>query len=126
MAGEPQGDQSAAPQQQKAKKAISPARTVIGLVLLVAFTIVAFLEVSAIRGYNDAVGKLKAALEKEEAGLLSRTEVETMIGRSADGPVVTEKAAPVSYTWRGALRRHRITAVYNDEKTPRLLSYSTD
>jgi hypothetical protein len=119
--------QGAAPK-GKAKKPISPARNAIGLVLLVAFSTVAFLEWDANRKANAAIQKLEKAVEGQEDGLLSMDEVQKMIGRAPDGPGSMEKGEKkVTYTWRGVIRRRVLTAFYTPEvKMPHLRHFSTE
>jgi hypothetical protein len=86
---------------------------------------VGFREVSANRDFATAVRKLEAALANEEGGLLSKQEVERMIGRSADGPPVNEGGeSKVSYTWRGVFRTYHLGASYTQSR-PHLLRIST-
>jgi hypothetical protein len=127
MATEVQGNESPPVRPKKPKKPISPARTIIGLVLLVGLSAVAYLEFSANRGFNQAVKTLNDALDKDDAGLLSDKDVEGLIGKAADGPAVKDaEGTKLSYTWSGVIKKHRFTAFYNNEKTPRLLRISTE
>lgn len=128
MATQEQGKETAAQQQpEKAKKAPSQVRSVVGLVLVIGLAAVAYLEYTANRGFNAAVVQLEKALDKEDAGLLSDRDVETMVGRSADGPGVKEASGvKMSYTWQGVFRKHRLTAYYNNELPPHLLRISTE
>ena len=68
------------------KKPISPARKIIGAVALVALVGVAWLEYSALLGYNSAVRRFQARSEDESKDLMTVQEAETLIGKSPDGP----------------------------------------
>jgi hypothetical protein len=99
------------------KKKISPLRNVIGVVLLVTFATVAVLEFQANRGYNAAMNALVAKMPSDEdadAGLLPMVEAEKLIGKPADGPAVKEaNLLKKTYTWRGAVRTHKLVAFYS-------------
>ena len=68
------------------KKGVSPARNIIGLVVLLALAAVAWFEYSAHFGYNGAVKALEARTQDEEKGLMDVQEAETLLGKSPDGP----------------------------------------
>jgi hypothetical protein len=112
------------------KKGVSPARNIIGLVVLLALVAVVWLEYSAHFGYNGAVKALEARTQDEEKGLMDVQEAETLLGRSPDGPgtdfnddgrIFTKK----TYTWRALLRPKTVTAFYTKEATPHLHHYET-
>jgi hypothetical protein len=77
----------------KGKKKVSPARNAVAAVLLVAISLVAYLEWSANRRSSAAVSKLNALLGKEDSDLLAMEQVEVLLGRKSDGPVVEENGA---------------------------------
>jgi hypothetical protein len=99
------------------KKKVSLLRNVISTVLLVTFATVAVLEFQANRGYNAALKALVAKMPSDEdtdAGLLPMVEAEKLIGRAADGPAVKEEnLLKKTYTWRGAVRTHKLVAFYS-------------
>jgi hypothetical protein len=104
------------------KKKVSPVRNAIGVVLLVSFSAVAYLEWNANRRSSAAILKLNQALAKEEGDLLSMEQVEGLLGRGPDGPGVAEgRELRVTYTWRGVFRKYPLVAVYTGKKQPALL-----
>lgn len=108
----------------KGTKPVSPVRNAIAVVLLVAFSAVAYLEWSANRQSGAAIAKLNRALAKDEDGgdLLSKEQVEGMIGRGPDGPGVDQDGAlRVTYTWKGAVRKYPLTTFYTKQSPPKLL-----
>ncbi|MBX6316015.1 MAG: hypothetical protein IRY99_24345 [Isosphaeraceae bacterium] len=110
----------------KGKKRVSPARNAIGLSLLVVCATVAYLEWNANRQHGAAVRKLERYLDQEQDNMLSRDEVEKMIGRAADGPASNENLQQkVTYTWRGVIRKHVLTAYYTGDSKPRLIRIET-
>jgi hypothetical protein len=114
-----------------AKKPISPARNIVGLIVLVAAVAVCVIEYSAYFGHRWAAAALKARVEEEEKDLMTVQEAEALLGKEADGPAVDFNEASYSfskktYTWRGLLKQHTVTAYYTKEKEPRLHHYETD
>jgi thiol-disulfide isomerase/thioredoxin len=103
-------------------KKVSPARNAIAVVLLVALSTVAYLEWSANRRSGAAIRKLNETVGKQEGDLLTMKEVEDLIGRKPDGPVVEENGAlKATYTWKGLFRRYPLIAIYRKQTTPKLL-----
>ncbi len=105
-------------------KTVSPVRNAVAVVLLVAFSAVAYLEWNANRQAGSAIAKLNRALAKDEDGgdLLSKEQVERMIGRGPDGPGVDQDGAlKVTYTWKGAIRKYPLTTFYTKLSPPKLL-----
>jgi thiol-disulfide isomerase/thioredoxin len=110
------------PAKPEAKKKVSPARNAIGGVLLVAISTVAYLEWSANRRSSAAVGKLNALLNKPDGDLLSMEQVDTLLGRKPDGPVVEENGAlKATYTWKGVFRQYPLIAIFRKQSPPKLL-----
>jgi hypothetical protein len=112
-------------------KKVSPARNIVGAVLLVTFSGIAILEFYAKNGFNQAVAALERRLPKDSDArvieLPSRVEAEKILGRKADGPLVNEGAEQrATYTWRGPVRKHMVTAYYTTDKAPSLVRISTD
>jgi hypothetical protein len=104
------------------KQKISPVRNAIGLVLLVAFSTVAYLEWNANRRSSAGIAKLNQALAKEEGDLLTMEQVEGLLGRGPDGPGVAEgRELKVAYSWRGVFRKYPLIAIYKNGKSPALL-----
>src|SRR5205823_11505794 len=68
------------------KKRVSPARNLIGLVVLLAVLALGWLEYSAKSGYNAAVKALNARSQDEEKDLLAVQEAANLLGKSPDGP----------------------------------------
>jgi hypothetical protein len=117
-------DEGTAPGQTRPglKKKVSPVRNVIGLVLLIAFSAVAYKEWDANRRSSEGIAKLNEALAKEEGDLLSMEQVEGLIGRGPDGPgVVDGRELKVEYSWRGVFRKYPLIAIYKNGKSPALL-----
>src|SRR5579875_3484325 len=59
-----------------AKQPVSPARNIIGIIVLIAVVVVGWLEYSAKAGYNAAVTAVNQRLEDEEHGLPTQSEIE--------------------------------------------------
>jgi hypothetical protein len=116
-------DEGTAPEKAKpGPKKVSPVRHVIGLVLLVSFSAVAYLEWDANRRSSAGIARLNQALASEEGDLLSMEQVEELIGRRPDGPGVTQgQELKVTYTWRGVFRKYPLVAVYTRKSQPALL-----
>jgi hypothetical protein len=115
------------------RKGVSPARNIIGLVVLLALAVVAWLEYSANFGYNGAVKALDARTQDEEKGLMDVQEAETLLGKLPDGPGVEIKESDSgrtftkkTYTWRALLRPRTLAAFYTKEATPHLHHYETE
>jgi hypothetical protein len=115
------------------KKPVSPARNVIGVVVLGAALVVLGFVLYARAGYNAAVNALKERTQQEEKELASVEEAEKLIGKPADGPgadasdgnfTYTKK----TYTWNGLLKSFTLTAYYTKTKagSPSLHHYETD
>jgi hypothetical protein len=104
------------------KKKVSPARNAIGLVLMVAFSAVAYLEWDANRRSSAGIARLNQALANEEGDLLSMEQVGGLLGRGPDGPGVAEgQEMKVTYAWRGVFRKYPLVAVYTNKSQPALL-----
>src|SRR4051812_21775759 len=104
------------------RKKISPVRNAIGVVLLVSFSAVAFLEWDANRRSSAGILRLNQALANEEEDLLSMEQVASLLGRGPDGPGVSEgRELKVTYTWRGVFRKYPLVAVYKGGDRPALL-----
>jgi hypothetical protein len=113
------------------KKGVSPARNIIGLVVLLALAVVVWLEYSANFGYNGAVRALEARTQDEDKGLMDAQEAETLLGKSPDGPgtEVSDNGSTFTkktYTWRALLRPKTLSAFYTKEATPHLHHYETE
>jgi hypothetical protein len=117
---------SSAPQKSgPAKKSVSPARNVIGLIVLVAVVVVGGLEVWAKTGYNSAVNALNDRMKDEDKGLMTLSEAETMIGKAPDdaGSDVQEGSFTFlkkNYTWKGLINSYTLTAYYTNKAAPAL------
>jgi hypothetical protein len=113
------------------KKGVSPARNIIGLVVLLALAVVAWLEYSANFGYNGAVKALDARTQDEDKGLMEVQEAENLLGKSPDGPGIEVSDSgraftKKTYTWRALLRPKTLSAFYTKETTPHLHHYETE
>ena len=110
----------------KAKTQVSPARNAVAVVLLVVFSAAAYLEWNANRQSGAAIARLNRAMAKDEdedgGNLLSKEQVETLIGRGPDGPGVDQDGmTKVTYTWKGAFRQYPLTTFYTKQDPPKLL-----
>jgi hypothetical protein len=113
------------------KKPISPARNIIGLIVLAGVLVVCWFEYSAVLGFNAAVHALEARTENEDQGLATVAEAEKLLNREADGPAedFTDGAwhfNKKSYTWKGLLKQHTLTAYYTKEQDSRLHHFETE
>jgi hypothetical protein len=113
------------------KKPISPARNIIGVVALVALVAIAWLEYSALGGFNSAVNALKARTDDESKDLMTPQEAETLMRKSPDGPGtdvqdVTHNFTKKEYTWRGVFKSHTLTAYYTKSNDARLHHFETE
>ena len=117
---------SSAPEKSgPAKKPVSPARNVIGLIVLVAVVVVGGLEVWAKFGYNSAVNALNDRMKDEDKGLMTLPEAETMIGKAPDdaGSDVQEgnfTFLKKNYTWKGLISSYTLSAYYTNKTAPAL------
>ena len=123
-------DEGTVPEQPKpaARRKVSPARNAIGVVLLLAFSAVAFKEWDANRRSTAAIARLNEALAKDDGDLLSMEQVEGLIGRKPDGPAVPNPGGnpvgqelKVEYTWRGVFRKYPLVAIYTNRSRPSLI-----
>ena len=114
-----------------AKKPVSPARNVIGLVVLVGVLVYGGFEVSAKRTFNNAVNALEARSQDEDKGLMTVQEAENILGKQPNGPAVDFQDGlwhytTKTYTWPGVLTHYTLTAYYTTEKDSRLHHYETE
>ena len=115
-----------------AKKPVSPARNIIGLIVLVGVLAYGAYEYSFKNAFNAAVAKLEARTLDEDKGLMTVQEAEGLMGKEPDGPAVDFKEndwtfAKKTYTWRGLLKQYTLTAYYTTEKNePHLHHYETE
>jgi hypothetical protein len=113
------------------KQPISPARHIIGLIVLAAVVAWCWFEYSALSGYNAAVTALDSRLRDENKALPPVKEAETLIGKAPDGPgsEITEgnqTFTQKTYTWRGLVKSHTLTAYYTKEQDPCLHHMETE
>jgi hypothetical protein len=126
-------DQSSSGKQPtgSSKKPTSPARNIIGLVVLVAVVVIGGLEVWAKTRYNTAVKALDARSQDETQGLLTVNEAESLLGTAPDGPGTDVKEpfrsfTKKTYTWNGLLKSYTVTAFYTQGQDPRLHHFESD
>ncbi len=127
------GEHGKSGDRSKPRAKVSPARNVVGLVLLVAFSGAAIFEVMANRGYNGAVTKLEKRLPKDEtdpndknSGLPTQAEAEKLIGKGPDGPLVKEGSEQRgTYSWQGLRRKYSLKVYYTNEKVPSVIRLDT-
>ncbi len=115
------------------KKPVSPVRKAISVVILVAVCIVGFFQYSAVLGYNAAVKALRARSEVEDKDLMTEAEAEKLMGdkkpddAGSDALVDSETFTKKTYTWKGLIKTHTVTAYYRKTKsTPALHHFETD
>ena len=113
------------------KKAVSPVRNIVGVIILVGVIVFGVFEYTAKSGYNSAVSALNTRMEDDEKGLLTVKEAETLMGKEADGPAVEFKQDvwnfdQKTYTWRGLVKQYSLTAYYTKEKDSRLHHIETE
>jgi hypothetical protein len=112
------------------KKPVSPARHIVGLVVLLAVCAVGWIEYSAVSGFNAAVNALNTRAQDEEHGLLSVQETESLLGKTPDGPGTdvqegSRTFTKKTYTWRGLIRSHPLTAFYTKDAEGHLHHFET-
>jgi hypothetical protein len=99
------------------KKKVSPARNAIGIIFLIVAVSIALSQFYAVLGYKAAVKALDARSQDEDKGLMQVPEVETLLGKSPDGPdtdfqegnrTFTKK----TYTWPAVLKSYTLTVFY--------------
>jgi hypothetical protein len=120
--------------QSKPKAKVSPARNIIGVVLLIGFSCAAILEVVANRGYDAAVKKVEARMPKDSMDpndknsvLPTQKEAEKLIGKGPDGPLVKDgHEQKAVYSWQGLRRKYVLKAYYTNEKEPSLIRIETE
>jgi hypothetical protein len=113
------------------KKTVSPARNVVGIVVLIAVVIAGWFQYSAVFAYNRALKALDARTQDEEKGLLQVPEVESLVGKQSDGPGSdflegTRNFTQTKYTWRGPIKSYTLTAYYTKGAGPCLHHFEPD
>ena len=113
------------------KKKISPARNIVGIVILAAVVVAGFFQYSAVFGYNRAVKALDARSQDEDKGLMQVPDVESLVGKSPDGPGSdfddgSRTFTKTKYTWRGPLKSYTLTAYYTKGPGPCLHHFESD
>jgi hypothetical protein len=113
------------------KKRVSIARNAIGVVVLLALLAVGWLEYSSIIGYNAAVKALETRTQDEDKDLMEAREAESLMGKSPDDPgsdvnETDRNFIKKTYTWKGLLQSHTLTAFYTKEAAPHLHHFETE
>jgi hypothetical protein len=124
-------DFSTDPKTSPPKKPISPARNIIGVILLVAVVGVGILQYAQLLGYNAAVKALDTRAQDENAELMTVQEAEGLLAKGPDGPGTDFDDGNFhflkkTYTWSGLLKSYTLTAYYTKAKDSRLNHYETD
>jgi hypothetical protein len=113
-----------------AKKPVSPLRNAIGLIALVAVSVIGFVEVNSKYQFSAAVTALNKRSEDENKDLMTEKETNALLGRQPDrqgvdvgemGSVMTRK----TYTWPSLTGRRVLTAYFTKQSDPRLHHYET-
>ena len=68
------------------KKPISPARNIIGIIILLGVVVIGGFEVYTKHGYNAAVTALNARTQEENQDLLTVQEAESLLGKGTGRP----------------------------------------
>jgi hypothetical protein len=113
------------------KKAISPARNIIGVLVLIAVVAVGVLQYSQLMGFNAAAGRLQTRFEDETKDLMTEPEVDQLLGKAPDGPGSdyddgNAHYTRTTYTWSGLLKSYTLAAYYTKQKEPKLHHYETE
>jgi hypothetical protein len=113
------------------KKPISPARNMIGLIVLVVVVVIGYFEYSAYFGHKWAVAALNARALDEAKELMTIKEAETLLNKEADGPAEDFRDDVWSfdkktYTWKGLLKQHTVTAYYTKEQDSRMHHFESE
>lgn len=113
---------------EKAK--VSPARNIIGLVLLIVCAAAAAVEILATRGYNAAVAHLEKIIPQDStdptAKKVPRADVERLIGKAPSGELkkLGGGEEEALYVWQG-LRRHAVKAYYESQAPENIIRFET-
>jgi hypothetical protein len=113
------------------KQKVSPLRNAIGLIVLVTVIVVGWLQYSAKSAYNTAATALNERMKEEEKDLMSEQEVDSLLGKSPDGPGSDfrddfREFTMKTYTWRGVLKSYTVTAFYTKSLQPVLHHYESE
>ncbi len=100
-------------------KKVSPARNLIGLIVLVVVLAVAGFQYAALIRYTVAVKALDARAVDDDKGLMTSQEADSLLGKAPDGPgsEFTEEGrnfTKKTYTWQGPLKSFTLTAFYTN------------
>ena len=108
------------------RKSVSTTRKAISSILLVGLLAACAIQLLAVFGYNRAVAQLESIQsDKDMVSRPTQTEIETRIGKKADGPSTGDGPEKVAtYTWQG-LRRYSVLVYYNPVTGDRFLRYET-
>lgn len=114
-----------------AKPPISPARNIVGVVVLIAVVVVGAIQYSQMLGFNAAVKKLETRSQDENADLMTMQDAEGLLGKSPDGPGTDYNDGNYdflkkTYTWPALLKSYTLTAYYTKGKEPHLHHYETE
>ncbi len=101
------------------KKKVSPARNLIGLIVLVVVLAVAGFQYAALIRYSFAVKALDARALDDDKGLMTNQEADSLLDKAPDGPGsdFTEEGrrfTKKTYTWQGPLKSFTLTAFYTN------------
>jgi hypothetical protein len=113
------------------KKKVSPARNVIGLIVLIVMIAIGWFQYSAVIGYNAAVKAMDARTTAEDKDLMSVQEAETLLGKAPDGPGTdfqegNRSFTTKTYSWWGPLKSYTLTAFYTKGASPYLHHFETE
>lgn len=115
--------------EQPPEKKSSKARSIIGLILVLALGGSALAEILANRSFNAAVQRLDERvgddLDPEKKPTLD--EVNEILAKAPTGPESNpdESILRKTYTWNGIFRKYAVTAEYNDRAPYRLMAFET-
>jgi hypothetical protein len=112
-------------------KKISTFRKWIGPVVLIAASVVAVFEFRAFFAVDRAVKRLESAQDEDRKNkslsTITKERVQSLVGRapiaSGEKDGMQEKEV---YEWRGLIRKYRLTAFYEGDDEPRMVSFNIE
>jgi hypothetical protein len=115
----------------EAPKKISTIRKLIGIVVLIAATVVAVIEFRAFYSADRAVKRLESAQDEDRKNkspsTLSKERVQALMGCAPVAPGekdgMYEKEV---FVWRGLIRKYHLTAFYEGGDEPRMVNFSLE
>lgn len=115
----------------EARKKVSMTRKLIGLVVLIAATVVAVIEFRAFYSADRAVKRLESAQDEDRKNksqsTITKERVQALTGRAPVAPGVKDGMYEKEvYVWRGLIRTYHLTAFYEGGDEPRMVNFSIE